>query len=78
MRRSETIHNTAQSSSVYTFLSYIIIIVYYAKWQHRQKYNYIHKIQNEAIIGPNTNIIVEMPSNCMKGAMVYTLYVYKR
>jgi len=50
MRRSETIHNTAQSSSVYTFLSYIIIIVYYAKWQHRQKYNYIHKIQNEAII----------------------------
>jgi len=23
----------------------IIIIVYYAKWQHRQKYNYIHKIQ---------------------------------
>ena len=21
------------------------IIVYYAKWQHRQKYNYIHKIQ---------------------------------
>jgi len=23
----------------------IIIIVYYAKWQHRKKYNYIHKIQ---------------------------------
>jgi len=22
-----------------------VIIVYYAKWQHRQKYNYIHKIQ---------------------------------
>ena len=23
----------------------IIIIVYYAKWQHRKKYNYIHKIR---------------------------------
>ena len=26
-------------------IHHTIIIVYYAKWQHRQKYNYIHKIQ---------------------------------